>query len=346
MSGMRVSVLIPAHNAAQTLGLCLDALARQSRPPDEVVVVDNASADGTADVARAFAGTLPGLRVVAEPRLGEATARNRSLEEADGEVLAFTDADCVPDEGWLANALRCLEERPDCGAVAGPVVGYRPRGFVERYLSVAAFPTPGAPTVVDGWSFPPPTFYTANLLVRREALQRAGRFDEALRVGVDVDLCLRLLRAGCRILYDPRPVVAHVQRDSLRKMARRVFQYGTGVPGWFRKHRREGVWLTLPGRWTLRIPTPRRSGWVNLATPDRVVLALGLAAAWEPWTGVLLAGYLGRLAWRLRGVARARGVPFPVWELPAAVAVHLLDFALFTAGSIRGSVRHRVLCVV
>ncbi len=346
MSRMRVSVLIPAHNAAQTLGLCLDALARQSRAPEEVVVVDNASTDGTGEVARGFSGKVPGLRVVSEPRLGEAAARNRSLAEANGEVLAFTDADCVPDDDWLANALRCLEEGPDCAAVAGPVVGYRPRGFVERYLSVAAFPTPRARVVVHRWSFPPPTFYTANLLVRREALQGAGPFDETLPVGVDVDLCLRLLRGGHRILYDPRPVVAHVQRDSLRKMTRRLFQYGTGVPGWFRKHAEAGLWLTLPGHRAVRVPLRSWRGWVNLSTPDRIALAFVLAAAWQPWAALPLVAYLARLGWTLRDAARERGVPVLAWELPALVALHLVDFAVFTAGSIRGSVRHRVLCVV
>jgi glycosyltransferase involved in cell wall biosynthesis len=253
MSEVRVSVVVPAYNAERTLGACLEALTRQVRPADEVVVVDNGSTDGTAAVAHAFCGRLSGLRVVVEPRAGEAAARNRGLEEARGDVIAFTDADCIPREDWLDQAVRALGAWPECAAVAGEVAGYRPGRLVEKYLSVAAFPTPQQPCVVSGLGFPPPTFYTANFVVRRAALARVGRFDESLTVGLDVDLCVRLLRAGFRIGYQPGAVVAHVQRDSLRKMMRRLFQYGTGVPAWFRKYAEAGVWLTLPGRRAVRI---------------------------------------------------------------------------------------------
>lgn len=308
--------------------------------------MDNGSRDATAAVARSFRDRLGGLRVVTEARPGEGFARNRGVAEATGDVLAFTDADCVPRDDWLATALRALADNPACGAVAGEVTGHRPQRLVEKYLSLAAFPTPPVPQTVARLSFPPPTFYTANFVVRRPALERVGGFDEGLRVGLDVDLCVRLLRAGVPIRYEPGAVVAHVQRDSLRLAARRLFEYGTGLPAWYRKHAEPGVWFTLPGRRAVRMGRSGSPGWVNLSTPDRVVLAMGLAAAWEPWAGVLLLGYLGRLAWRLGQVARRRGVPLSAWELGLATALHVAEFAVFTAGSVRGSLRHRVLCVV
>lgn len=343
---MRVSVVIPARDASHTLPGCLEALAQQRRLPEEVVVVDNGSRDRTAEVARSFADRFRDLRVVAEPRPGEGFARNRGIAEAKGDLLAFTDADCVPREDWLGTAVRALAEHPGCGAVAGEVTGHRPRRPVEKYLSVAAFPTPAVPKTATYLSFPPPTFYTANFVIRRAALERVGGFDQNLRTGLDVDLCVRLLRAGISIRFEPRAVVAHVQRDSLRKAARRLFQYGTGLPAWYRKHAEPGVWITLPGRRAVRVRWAGRAGWVNLSTPDRVVLAIGAAAAWEPWAAVLLLGYLGRLAWRLKQVAGRRGVALSAWELGVTTVLHVAEFAVFTAGTVAGSVRHRVLCVV
>ncbi|MDR7579328.1 MAG: glycosyltransferase [Armatimonadota bacterium] len=343
---MRVSVVIPARNAAGTLPACLEALVRQVRSADEVVLVDNGSADATADVARSFRDRLPGLRVVCEPRPGEAVARNRGVAEATGDVIAFTDADCVPHEEWLARALEALEEDPPCHAVAGEVTGYRPVRLVEKYLTVCAFPASGHGQVVCGLRFPPSTFYTANLCVRREVLERVGPFDEGLRGGVDVALCVRLLRAGFRIRYEPRVVVAHVQRDSLRKAARRLFEYGTGLPGWFRKHGEPGLWVTLPGDRSVRLRWFRRPGWVNLATPDRVLAALLAVSVLEPWAAALLGAYAVRLAWRLRSLARRRHVPLATWELAAVTALHVAELPLFTAGTVVGSLRHRVLCVV
>jgi len=342
---MRVSVVIPARNAARTLPACLEALARQVRPADEVVLVDNGSTDSTADVARSFRSRLAGLRVVYEPQTGEAVARNRGVAEATGDVVAFTDADCVADEDWLAGTLEALEEDPPCHAVAGEVTGYRPVRLVEKYLTVCAFPASGNGQVVCGLRFPPPTFYTANLCVRREALERVGPFDEGLRGGVDVALCVRLLRAGFRIRYEPRAVVAHVQRDSFGQAARRLFEYGTGLPGWFRKHAEPGLWVTLPGNRSVRLRWFRRPGWVNLATPDRVLAALLAVSVLEPWAAALLGAYVVRLAWRLRSLARRR-VPLATWELAAVTALHVAEFPLFTAGTVVGSLRHRVLCVV
>jgi GT2 family glycosyltransferase len=311
-----------------------------------VVVVDNGSTDATAEVALGFRGQLPGLRVVSEPRAGEGFARNRGLAEADGDLVAFTDADCVPREDWLEAAVGALRACPDCAAVAGEVAGDRPRRVVEKYLTVAAFPTPPAAQTVASLSLPPPTFYTANLVVRREVLDRLGGFDPDLRVGLDVDLCVRLLRAGFRILYEPRAVVAHVHRDSWRKAARRLFQYGAGLPAWYRKHAEPGLCLTLPGRRVVRVSRVRRPAWVNLSAPDRVVLALGLLATQEPWVAALLFGYLGRIAWRLRQVARRRGVHLSPWELGLATVLHVAEFAVFTAGTVTGSVRQRIVCVV
>ena len=345
MSLPRVCVLIPAYNAGRTLRGCLEALCRQQRLPDQVVVVDNASTDGTGDVARSFVDRLPGLVILQEPRPGEPIARNRGLQAVDADVVAFTDADCVPREDWLVSVLECFRSSPSCHAVAGKVVGHRPRSLAEKYLSVVGFPTPEEPETVEGTRFPPRTFYTANLAVRREVLQALGGFDERLNVGCDVDLCVRLLRAGYRIRYQPEVVVAHAHRDSLGKAGRRIWQYGTGVPLWFRKHAEPGLWITLPGGRAMRLRVPLR-GWINLSTPDRCILAFGVLAVWQPWTAALLVNYLARLSWRVRDLARRRGVPLSPWELLAVTALHVVEFAVFTAGSISGSLRQRVLCVV
>ncbi len=341
-----MSVVIPARNAADTLARCLEALCGQVRPADEVVLVDNGSTDGTGQVARSFQARLPGLRVVEELRPGEAAARNRGVTEASGDVVAFTDADCVPRPDWLAWVVRTFTEDPSCHAVAGEVTGHRPTRLVEKYLSVAAFPSAGEARVVCGLGFPPPTFYTANLSVRRDALERVGPFDEGLATGVDVDLCVRLLRAGCRIRYAPGAVVAHIQRDSFAKAARRQFEYGTGLPGWFRKHADPGAWVTLPGGRSVRLRYVGGPGWVNLGSPDRVVAGLAVASLWEPWLAAVVPAYLFRVALRLWSLARRRQVPLSFWELAAVTALHLLEFPVFTVGTVVGSLKHRVLCVV
>jgi glycosyltransferase involved in cell wall biosynthesis len=112
---MRVSVVIPALNDAVMLGACLAALAAQTRPADEVIVVDNGSVDDTAAVARAA-----GARVVDEPERGIMPATATGLDAADGAILARCDADSVPPPDWIERILAAFEGDAALAALTGP----------------------------------------------------------------------------------------------------------------------------------------------------------------------------------------------------------------------------------
>ncbi|MCW2966884.1 MAG: glycosyl transferase family 2, partial [Solirubrobacteraceae bacterium] len=153
-----VSVIVPAHNAAGTIGPTLRALAAQAFGGRyEVIVVDDASGDDTGAIAQAA-----GARVVRnDPGLGAAGARNRGVQEARGAVLAFTDADCEPAPDWLAMGTACIDAGADLvqGAVE-PLPGV-PLGPWDRTL------------VVSGERG---LYETANLFVRRATFDAAGGF--------------------------------------------------------------------------------------------------------------------------------------------------------------------------
>src|SRR2546430_9132718 len=116
------------------------------------------------------------------------------------------------------------------------VVGHEPKTWVQRCLSVTRFPMPQYAQTIKGLSFPPITFATANFSVRRDVLAESGGFDDRLWISTEVDLCCTILRRNGRIQYVADARVGHIQRDSLRKMIRRQFQYGTGLPPIFGKH--------------------------------------------------------------------------------------------------------------
>lgn len=218
LSVPEISVVIPVRDGAESLPPLLASLRRQTleRERFEVVVVDNASSDGTAEVASAAGAT-----VVSEPVPNRSRARNRGIEAARADRLAFTDADCVASEGWLEALVACRGEAP---LVAGPVeVTTQPSpNAIERLEARWRFAQEH--WVREGWAA------TANLCAERAALDAVGGFDPAYReIGEDADLCLRARSAGFALGWCPGAVVSHQAESSLGPVMRRAFRHGYGA---------------------------------------------------------------------------------------------------------------------
>lgn len=228
-----VSVIIATHNRRRLLAETLDALARQDWPPDrfEVLVVDNASTDGTSEMAAGVAAArdLPAVRLLREERPGKSHAMNRAVAAARGAILACTDDDVRPDPGWVRAIAEAMEETG-----ADFVVGrIRPRwetappAWVSpRLYGVLAVPDNGPDRFeiragLNEHAMP----IGANMAVRADVVRRIGgwradlgKLRDTLRSGEDHEFYLRMLRAGMRGVYEPRASVAHfVPADRLRR---------------------------------------------------------------------------------------------------------------------------------
>ena len=117
---MRISVVIPHLNQPEALGRCLDSLRAGRRQPDEIVVVDN----GSRELPTAICAARPGVTLLAEPTPGPGPARNCGVAATTGDVLAFIDADCLADPGWLEAAEAALAD-PSAEILGGDVrIGY------------------------------------------------------------------------------------------------------------------------------------------------------------------------------------------------------------------------------
>ncbi len=212
--GVSLSVLIPCFNAAETLGGCLDALLEHSRvPPDEVIVVDDASQDRSVAVA-----SRPGVEVItAKINAGPGVTRNLGAAHAGGEVLVFVDADVAVAPDALGRLARHFAEDPDCTAVIGSYDSEpEARNPVSEYRNLLHYYVhQHAPEQASH-------FWTGLGAVRKSTFDALGGFDvaEFNRAIEDVELGYRLRDAGYSIRLDRRVQGKHLRRWSFGSMAR------------------------------------------------------------------------------------------------------------------------------
>ncbi len=231
-----VSVIIPTWRAAHTIRRAVDSLLAQTRPPDEILVIDDGSPDDIAVSLKCFGERVTLLRQL---NGGAAGARNHGLERASGELLAFLDADDYWEPHKLERQLDVLERHPEVGLMA------------TRYYQEL----PGEPRALRTWSSPAPVFdrviaaaevdvltvakrmWTSTVVVRRAILD-AQRFDTTLKTAEDIDLWIRLLLAGqvyllseplATMILEPGSLSRSDVADDYRNMLTVVHRYAAAL---------------------------------------------------------------------------------------------------------------------
>lgn len=208
-----VSVVIPCYNAARTLPRAVASVRAQRVPGVEIIVVDDASVDGT----RASVKPAPDLVLVdLAANGGVSRARNAGIAAARGDHVAFLDADDQWLPGKLARQLAMLEARPETALVATAGVSMRP-----GRQALPVFPPKNVPvTGAEAWRalLAYPFILTSSVVVRAGVLRRVGGFDETLPVAEDQDLWIRIALAEEIDYLDEVLVVKHEQRQSLSNL--------------------------------------------------------------------------------------------------------------------------------
>lgn len=186
---MDVTLIIPAHNEEGYIGACLDSFERYGRGFfKEVIVVDNASTDKTAEIAR----SRPGVRVVRTSEKGLTHARQAGLEAASSEYLAFIDADCRITPRWTETIAYYFKKYPHAVSLTGPVRYHDGPAYLKHLIMPLQWLTLPAAYLIDGYHI-----IGGNFIARRDALIRAGGFDKTIAFyGEDSDIGRRLAASG------------------------------------------------------------------------------------------------------------------------------------------------------
>ena len=215
-----VSVIVPAYNAEQTIMQSLDALINQSYLPElyEVIVVDDGSSDRMADIVKRYQ-----VKYIWQENRGPAAARNKGVEEMRGEIVLFTDSDCVPDVNWISEMVKPFEN-PKVVAVKG-AYRTRQRNIIARFAQIEFEERFEMLKKAD--SIDMVDTYSAGF--RRDIFLKLGGFDTSFPVAnnEDTELSYRMSKLGLKMVFNPNAVVYHLNHpDSVKRYARLKFWRG------------------------------------------------------------------------------------------------------------------------
>jgi GT2 family glycosyltransferase len=224
----RVSVVVCAYNAERTMDQCLASLAELNYPDYEVVVVNDGSRDRTREIAESY----DYCRLINQANQGLSAARNVGADAATGEIVAYTDSDCVADPDWLTYLVAKMEAN-NLAACGGPNFPPPEDNLVPAAVAVA----PGGPTHVLISDEVAEHIAGCNMAFRRNVLLQLGGFDPIYRAaGDDVDICWRFQDAGYPIGFSPAAVVWHFRRNTVAAYCAQQRGYGKAEALVYSKH--------------------------------------------------------------------------------------------------------------
>lgn len=267
--GSKISVIVPFHNAEKHIEDCINSLLAQDYPSAdyEVIMVDNNSSDASADIVSRFSR----IRLLSEKKPGSYAARNRGVAESKGDVITFTDSDCVPSPDWLRTLFDCISS-PGVGLVQGRrVYSSRSMGLslLEAYESERAIYTfsGNATGLYYG--------YTNNMAVRREVFERCGPFIELMR-GADSIFVNRVVDEYSPdiIRYAPDALIRHSEITGVTRYLRKRFIYGRSLQQNFGLRKKTHRKMTTRESYEIIRSTVKRNNFSSMESVHLVILIL------------------------------------------------------------------------
>ncbi|MFH0865128.1 MAG: glycosyltransferase [Bacteroidota bacterium] len=225
---IKVSVVIPAYNAARTIPVTLEACLNQSYPKEnyEVIVVDDGSADTTAGLIKGFP-----VKYLFQENRGPATARNHGWKSAEGEIVVFTDSDCVPEKDWLLKTMKMFEEA-EIAAAGGTYGIMNPESLVASCIHYEIqYRHSTLPDYVEYLG----SFYLA---IKKNILDETGGFDESFRIACaeDADLTYRIAGKHYKMRFTRDSKVSHFFPTKFSRYLKQQYYRGFWLMKLFQKH--------------------------------------------------------------------------------------------------------------
>ena len=242
MKNPKVSVVVCTYNGEKIIKSLLDSLKKQTYNNLEVIVVDDGSTDKTSEIVKGY----PFKLVKHKKNRGLADARNTGVENSKGEIIVFTDDDCIADKDWIKEIVNCYRKNPEVNAVGGRVDPYSIDTLLEKYAYYSKHPIYIHPTEFDSKerskSYLKSIFGTKQKKLKdgqklsgtmgldssykKKIIIKAGMHRAGIRRGVDWDLNTKLRKSGLNAIYCDKAIIQHKHRIGLKAFLKHMYSYG------------------------------------------------------------------------------------------------------------------------
>jgi len=250
----KVSVILCTYNGGERIKETLDYLLIQNYPKDkiEIIVVDDGSIDNTSNII----GKYPVKLIKHDENKGLAAARNTGVSNASGEIICFTDDDCIADKNWIKELVGTYIKNPRADGVGGRIEAYQAENMFEKYAQYSKNPIYqhiprmdpsnrlknyikkifgiSRPKLKDNQKLS--SIMGANSSYKKEVFERVGGCDPSFRRGVDWELNMRLNKICACLVYCDKAIVYHKHRVSLKSFFKHIYEYGEAYGHVYRKH--------------------------------------------------------------------------------------------------------------
>lgn len=212
-----VSVVVPVKNQEKTIGKSIDSLLNLDYSKYEIIIVDNNSIDNSPNIIQEYKNKK--IKLLLEQKPGAYNARNKGIQTAKGEIIAFTDGDCIVDKNWLKFLVQPFKDKR-IGGVGGKIKAYKPKTKFELYCN--KFHHSNEKHIKNKKPF----ILTSNASYRKRILKKIGLFDGSLHSGGDVDVSWKTTNLGYKLHFEPKAIVSHIYEETLPDMFRKSFWRG------------------------------------------------------------------------------------------------------------------------